>query len=225
MHGVCLTIRHTKIDRHALGVKTMGCNPVAFSVQGRIRGRRAVSGNDVKRSRGVEPAGQSVKDFEHAGVDGFDVPGTVIAQDVFDFFQRSGSVHTILTVADIQMLAGVGVEKRQVFFRIQAVSDCGNGACRLKGCRDSRQNSKLDESASVYLKSMGRVCRSLDKAGQYSEDPRRFFNSGCAVSRQAGFSVLGSRFKGSNRMKRRTILSKICDNQHNPLGENLLKPK
>ena len=116
MHGVCLAIRQAKIDRHALGVKTMGCNPGTFAMQGRIRSRRSVSGNDVKRSWGVEPAGQSVKDVEHAGVDGYDITGTVISQNVFDSVQRSGSVHTILTIAGIQMLAGVSVEKRQVFF-------------------------------------------------------------------------------------------------------------
>lgn len=116
MQGVCLAIRHTKIDRHTLGVKTAGCNPGTLFVQGRIRGRGSVSGNDVKRAWGVEPAGQSVKDVEHAGVDGFDVPGTVIAQDVIDSVQCVRSVHTILTIADIQMLAGMGVEKRQVLF-------------------------------------------------------------------------------------------------------------
>ena len=99
----------------------------------------------------------------------------MIAQDVFDSVQRSRSVHPILTIADIQMLAGVGVEKRQVFFRIQATSDCGNGARRLKGCRDGRQYSKLDESASVYLKSMGCSRQWFDKAGQYVEDLRRSF--------------------------------------------------
>jgi hypothetical protein len=57
-------------------------------------------------------AGQSVKNVEHAGVDGFNITGTVISQDVFDSVQRSGSVQTILAIADIQMLAGVSVEKR-----------------------------------------------------------------------------------------------------------------
>jgi hypothetical protein len=85
-------------------------------MQGGIGGRRSVSGNDVKRSRGVELAGQSIENVEHTGVDGFDITGTVISQDVFDFVHRSGSVHTILAIADIQMLAGVSVEKRQVFF-------------------------------------------------------------------------------------------------------------
>lgn len=175
MHGVCLATRHAKINRHALGVKTAGCNPGTLFVQGCIRGRGSVSGNDVKRTRGVKPAGQSVKDVEHAGVDGFDVPGTVIAQDVFDSVQRCSSVDTVLTVADIQVLAGVGVEKREVHFRIQALSDRGNGARRLKGCRDGRQKAKLDESASIDLKSMGRVCRSLDEEGQYAENLRCFF--------------------------------------------------
>ena len=118
MHGVCPATRHAKIDRHALGVKTMGCNPGTFSVQGRIRGRGSVAGNDVKWAWGVESAGQSVKYVKHTGVDGFGVAGTVITQEVFDSVQRCRSVHTILTVADIQMLAGVGVEKRQVHFRI-----------------------------------------------------------------------------------------------------------
>jgi hypothetical protein len=113
-------------------------------MQGGIGGRRSVSGNDVKRSRGVELAGQSIENVEHAGVDGFNVTGTVISQDVFDSVHRSGSVHTILAIADIQMLAGVSVEKRQVFFRIQATGYCGNGTCRLKGCRDGCQNAKLD---------------------------------------------------------------------------------
>jgi len=74
------------------------------------------------------------------------------------------------------MLVGVGVEKRQVHFRIQALSDRGNCACGLKGCRDGRQNSKLDESASVHLKSMGCTCRSLAEAGQYTENLRLSLN-------------------------------------------------
>jgi hypothetical protein len=148
----------------------MGCNPGTFSVQGRIRGRGSVAGNDVKWAWRVEPAGQGVKDVEHAGVDGFGVAGTVIPQEVFDSVQRCRSVHTNLTGADIQMLAGVGVEKRQVHFRIQAVSDRGNGACRLKGCRDGRQNAILYKSASVHLKSMGCTCRSLAETGQYAEN-------------------------------------------------------
>jgi hypothetical protein len=163
-------------------------------MQGGISGRRSVSGNDVKRSRGVEPAGQSVKNVEHAGVDGFDITGTVISQDVFDSVQRSGSVHTILTIADIQMLAGVSVEKRQVFFRIQATSDCGNGTCRLKGCRDGCQHAKLDESTSVYLKTMGCSRRSLEEAGQYVEASVVFVKPGCAVRASAAPLAAASKF-------------------------------
>jgi len=138
-------------------------------MQSGISGRGSVSGNDVKRSRDVEPAGQRVKNVEHAGVDGLDITGTVISQNVIDSVQRSGSVHTLLTIADIQILACVSVEKRQVFFRIQATSDCGNGTGRLKGCRDGCQHAKLDESASLCPKPVGCSRRLLEVAGKYGE--------------------------------------------------------
>jgi hypothetical protein len=124
---------------------------------------------------GVKAQGKRVQEIQQAGLDGADLAGAVIPQDVVDRRQCPAVVSAGLTVTYIQPLAGVGVEKGEPLFRRSRILNPGRKpGGENKGTR--RRESKLEKLAALNSRRV----------------PRTLFRSSCGWLEQGFTSRLAS---------------------------------
>ena len=73
----------------------------------------AVTGDDVKWGSGAQLLAHVKKHVHQSGINGFNITGTVIPQDVAYLPHAAGAIGTVSKIADTEPFAGVGVVKRE----------------------------------------------------------------------------------------------------------------
>lgn len=102
------------VYRHAAQMETpVGDATFPGGAQHCIGARRAIPGNDIDRVADTDLVIENAQQIEQAGIDGVNIAGAEIAQDIVDLLQRGALIAAPAPVGSGQFFVGVGVDERQ----------------------------------------------------------------------------------------------------------------
>ena len=107
-----LAIGDVDISGASKDVHAMAGDAFGAGGQHRIGGGSTIAGNQVEGLRTIEILMDGVKEVEQARVDGFDLVGAEVAEEIVDFLQGTRDVLAVFEIDRTDAFAGVKVIHR-----------------------------------------------------------------------------------------------------------------
>jgi murein L,D-transpeptidase YcbB/YkuD len=134
-----------EVERAPVEVEAPPRHPGAALAQHRVGARRPVAAHDLEdRARAPGGGGEAPGGVEHAGVDGVDLAGPVVAQEPAHLRERVGEERAV-EVDGVERLAGVGVEHPQPARSARG----GEGGAGAERGGEERERPRPEEGAAA----------------------------------------------------------------------------
>jgi len=148
-HGQVAT-READVHRFALNVQAVLCHASTAPAEQVISGLGTVSRDDVEGTTGAELLAKGMEQIQQLGADGFNLPGSMIPQDIVEVIQCLGQVVTLSPVNGIERLSRVYVLHGEGSLNGQRTASCGQDSAGEK-TQHKAKHAQPDEIAATDL--------------------------------------------------------------------------